>query len=116
MIVSAAFALLISGYVIAFDYLPESWKSIYTFGPVFFLIIIAYGGARMARKTYLVDYAPAEERPLYVSVANTFMGLMTLLSGVLSLVSGFLGVEAMILALMFLMILAIVAAIRLKEI
>lgn len=116
MIVSATFALLISGYVIAFDYLPESWKSIYTFGPVFFLIIIAYGGARMARKTYLVDYAPAEERPLYVSVANTFMGVMTLLSGVLSLVAGFLGVEAMILALMFLMILAIVAAIRLKEI
>lgn len=116
MMVSAALALLISCYVIAFDHLPDGWQSIYTFGPVFFLIIIAYGGARMARKTYLVDYAPADERPLYVSVANTFMGIMTLLSGVLSLVAEFLGVEAMIFALMFLMMLAILVASRLKEI
>jgi MFS family permease len=116
MIVSAVFALIICGYVIVFEFLPDSWQSIYTYGPVFFLIIMAYGGARMARKTYLVDYAPSDERPLYVSVANTFMGIITLISGVLSLVAGFFGVKMMILALMILMVLAIFFATRLKEV
>ncbi|WP_424961328.1 MFS transporter [Ekhidna sp.] len=115
MMVSAAFALLISGYVIAFGFLPDTWQNIYAFGPVFFLIIIAYSGARMARKTYLVDYAPSDERPLYVSVANTFMGVMTLLSGVLSVVAGFFGIKVMIASLMLLMFLAILFGSKLKE-
>lgn len=115
MMVSAVFSSLICGYVLVFDFLPKDYQTIYTYGPVFFLIIMAYGGARMARKTYLVDYAPAEERPLYVSVANTFMGIITLLSGILSLVAGFFGVKIMIATLMILMIVSVFYAKILKE-
>ncbi|WP_425391061.1 MFS transporter [Ekhidna sp.] len=115
MMVSSAFAVIICLYVLLFDNLPSDFQNIYFFGPVFFLIIMAYGGARMARKTYLVDYAPSDERPLYVSVANTFMGVMTLLSGVLSVVAGFFGVKVMIASLMLLMILAILFGSKLKE-
>ncbi|SNS85234.1 Major Facilitator Superfamily protein [Ekhidna lutea] len=116
MIVSAAFAAIICLYVLLFNSFSESFKSIYTFGPVFFFIIIAYGGARMSRKTYLVDYAPSKERPLYVSVANTFMGFITLIAGALSIIAGFLGVKVMIAFLMLLMILAGLSAIKLEEV
>ncbi|MEP0987482.1 MFS transporter [Ekhidna sp.] len=116
MMVSSGFAFLICAYVLMFDFLPKDFQTIYAYGPVFFLIIMAYGGARMARKTYLVDYAPADERPLYVSVANTFMGIITLFSGILSLVAGFFGVKIMIATLMSLMLISIFFAGKLKEI
>jgi len=116
MMLSALMGVFTGAFVILFQFLPDSLQNEYVFSITFFLIIISYGGARMGRKTYLVDYAPSDERPLYVSVANTFMGIMTLLSGLLSLVAGFFGVDAMILALMFLMVVSIFASSRLKEI
>ncbi len=116
MIFSSFFAIAVCAYALCFDLLSNEWQTIYTYGPIFFLIVIAYGGARMARKTYLVDYAPKDERPLYVSVANTFMGIITLLSGVLSLIAGFFGVKIMIVLLVVLMLLAAFSAMRLKDI
>ncbi|MBR33834.1 MAG: MFS transporter [Spirochaetaceae bacterium] len=57
-------------------WLEDRWLSYACLGLVFVHSIV-YSGARLARKTYLVDYAPKEDRSTYISVANTFMGFFT---------------------------------------
>lgn len=59
---------------------PEA-LSAFSYAPVFFLLGIAEAGARVGRKTYLVDAAPSEERPLYVAFANSSIGLFALVLG-----------------------------------
>ena len=116
MVISGFLGALVCGYVVLFDQFPADWRNIYTFSPVFVLIIMVYGGARMARKTYLVDYAPKDERPLYVSMANTSIGVLILASGALSLVANYFGVITMIVVLAFMMVLAALSAMRLKDV
>ena len=48
---------------------------------MFFLIATFHGGARLGRKTYLVDMANADNRSTYVAVSNTFIGLFMLAAG-----------------------------------
>lgn len=115
MIFTSLFAAVVCAYVVIFNYFPSSWINTYTYAPVFFLIIMAYSGARMARKTYLIDYAPEGERPLYVSLANTSIGILVVLSGVLGLIANFFGLIPMILVLMGLMLLAARYASMLQE-
>lgn len=116
MVIAGVLGAMVCGYVVVFQYLPIDWQNIYTFSPVFVLMIMVYGGARMARKTYLVDYAPKDERPLYVSMANTTIGLFVLASGGLSLIANYFGVVAMIAVLAGMMVLASLSAIRLKDV
>jgi hypothetical protein len=62
----------------------------------FLFIGFARAGVRMGRKTYLIDYAPEQQRPLYVALSNTFIGLLALAGGTLGLVAQTLGVNAVI--------------------
>lgn len=117
MTVGALLAALVCVFVLLYEQLiPAAFQSIYTYSPVFLLIIIAYGGARMGRKTYLVDYAPSDDRPLYVSVANTSIGLLVLVSGVLSVVASLFGVQVMIGVLTGMMLLSAWIAYCLKNV
>lgn len=50
---------------------------------IFLLIGFAQAGLWLGRKTYLVDGAPEDDRPLCVAVSNTLIGMATLCSGVL---------------------------------
>jgi len=61
------------------------------FMPVFFLLGVAESGARLGRKTYLVDGAPADERPLVVAFANTVIGVVALGFGLLGLLADLAG-------------------------
>jgi hypothetical protein len=54
---------------------------------VFLLVGVAEAGLRLGRKTYLVDGAPAAERPLYVAFANSVAGLLAFAGGVLGLLA-----------------------------
>ncbi|TVR54714.1 MAG: MFS transporter [Puniceicoccaceae bacterium] len=47
----------------------------------FFLLGVIHGGARVGRKTYLVDYASGDRRTTLVAVANTFIGVVLLVMG-----------------------------------
>ena len=75
-----------------------------------------YGGARLSRKTYLVDFAPKDERPLYVSLSNTLIGIATLIAAGLGSLSAFLGPDGMLLVFAGLLLLAIMMAFKLKEV
>ncbi|HET8860036.1 MFS transporter [Marivirga sp.] len=104
-----AFALLF--------YFAADWNlGFFAFLPVFFINGIAYSGARLSRKTYLVDYAPEDDRPTYVSVANTFIGLFTLVAAGFGIIAQVFGLPAQIIFFMSLLALAIVLSFRLKSV
>ena len=61
----------------------------------FFLLAIAHAGVRLGRKTYLVDLAGGNKRTDYVSVSNSVIGLVLLLTssvGLLTLIMPITGV------------------------
>jgi hypothetical protein len=57
----------------------------------FFIIGIAHAGIRIGRKTYLVDMATPETRPIYVAVSNTAIGVVLLAGGVFGLLADWVG-------------------------
>ncbi|MGA9326717.1 MAG: MFS transporter, partial [Salegentibacter sp.] len=103
-------------YALLFYFLSNLQPGFYVFLPVFFINGIAYSGARLSRKTYLVDYAPAEDRPTYVSVANTFIGLFTLVAAGFGVVAQLFGLPAQIIFFLLLLIIAVLLSFRLKEV
>lgn len=48
---------------------------------VLFGLMIAYQGVRLGRSTYLVNYAPEDNRATYTAVANTTVGVALLAAG-----------------------------------
>lgn len=116
MIVSAliAAALGLSINAIAL-WLPELLASIWLLPLGYFLLTIAHEGVRIGRKTYLVNMATGNQRTDYVSVSNTCIGIVLLLIGFGSALSGF-GALNLILALSILGVLGAVMAYALPEV
>ncbi|MFP4549383.1 MAG: MFS transporter [Spirochaetales bacterium] len=96
MVLGGALALLVAGYTFAFPFFADSAGSFWWLAPVFVLNAIAYAGIRLGRKTYLVDYTPADERPLYVSLANTLVGIVMLAGSLLGLIAQLTSVQVTI--------------------
>ena len=81
----------------------------YFYAPIFLLVGLAQSAIRVGRKSYLVEAAPADERPLYKAVSNTTVGLLTLAFGALGLFAQALGVDAALTLLLALGILGVAA-------
>lgn len=71
--------------------------SLWLYGGLFFLIGLGHTGIRLGRKTYLVDFAPADRRPSYVAVANTLIGVVLLASSGLGALGALVGERGVIL-------------------
>jgi hypothetical protein len=118
---AATVALALAG-----GFLP-GWETLAdrTVGPVtpglalFSLVFLSAGfaesGVRLGRKTYLLDGAPGEKRPLMVAVANTLVGVMYALSAGLGGLAGWVGVEAVLLVLGAMAVVGTLMAWRLPE-
>lgn len=115
MVVVSVMGILTCLYAILFDQLPANLQTIYAFAPIFFVNIMAHGGARLSRKTYLVDYAPEKERPLYVSLANTVIGVFTLLTAGIGFIAELFSLEALMFFLIAMLVAVIVMALNLKK-
>ena len=50
---------------------------------ILFVLMVAYHGVRQARSTYLVDISPEDRRSVNAAVANTAIGAILLLAGLL---------------------------------
>lgn len=83
---------------------------------VFFGLGMAQAGARIGRKTYLVDYAPTKERPLYVAMANTWMGIMTIAGAGLGFISDSFGLTETLYLILALNLLGLLSSMRMPEI
>lgn len=89
--------------------------SVYIFGVLLFILGLAQAGARLGRKTYLVDSTPTEQRPTLGAVTNTIVGLVMLGGGGLGLIAHFAGLQILILLLAGLALVAAVVSWRLPE-
>jgi predicted MFS family arabinose efflux permease len=87
-----------------------------TFAVLFLLLGVAHSGARLGRKTYLVDMADADTRAAYVAVSNTVIGVLMLVGGLFGVLAEEAGVASAILALAILALLSAASAWRLREV
>ncbi len=87
----------------------------WTFAALFLAITVAHAGARLGRKTYLVDLATAQTRAAYVAVSNSLIGVLLLAAGAFGAVAERFGSATAILVLALLALVAAVSALRLPE-
>lgn len=110
-LIGMAAALLALGLGIWLDMDYTSWW----LAAIIFITGFAQAGTRLGRKTYLVDAAPDEERPLYVAVSNTLVGVIFLGSSLIGLLAGLIGVQGVIAAFTLMMLTGSVMAFRLPD-
>lgn len=91
-------------------------RSEWSFAAFLLVIGMAHGGARLGRKTYLVDMATAKTRSAYVAVSNTIIGIMLLAGGSVGWVASSYGTEYAILVLALVGIAAVAMGLSLREI
>ncbi len=83
--------------------LSENWG----LSLLFFIVCVSHAGARLGRKTYLVDMANDDNRASYVAVGNTLIGVLMLFSGGVGLIAECYSAQ---LTVLFLALLALVCA------
>jgi hypothetical protein len=64
------------------------------YAATYLLLALTHHGARIGRKTYVVDIAEGDRRTEYVAVSNTAMGVLLLVAGAISAAVATMGVEA----------------------
>ena len=107
MTVSSLLAVATGVIALIIGQIPADLQSNLVFAPVFLFIGFSQAGLRLGRKTYLVDGAPDEDRPLYVAVSNTVIGAVTLLGGGFGIIAYVFGIQTL---LVLLIVLALAAA------
>lgn len=85
-------------------------------GALIFLAAVAHHGARVGRKTYLVDMATQENRAQYTAVSNTVIGGLLLLGMLLGILDEFAGTHAVLGLLVLVSFVAGVRALRLPAV
>jgi hypothetical protein len=91
-------------------------RSPWTFAALFLAISVAHAGARLGRKTYLVDLATEQTRAAYVAVSNSAIGVLLLAGSAFGAVAQQLGSSAAILILALFAFVAAASALRLPEV
>ncbi|MEX2551149.1 MAG: hypothetical protein WD638_13060 [Nitriliruptoraceae bacterium] len=82
----------------------------------YLLLTLAHHGARIGRKTYVVDLAGGNKRTDYVAVSNTAIGVLLLITGALTSALAVLGPEVALAALAALGLLGVVVSGSLPEV
>jgi MFS family permease len=83
---------------------------------VFFLVTLCHSSVRLGRKVYLVDMANTDNRAQYVAVSNTLVGIAMLLGGIIGVIADLLNVQAVILLLSVIALVASVYTRRLANV
>ena len=105
--IAGVVALLIAGV--------EALQSPFIYTSVFVILGVAEAGVRLGRKTYLVDAAPKDERPLYVAFSNTSIGILAIAGGGLGVIAQVFGIHALVVVLLVLSLGGALAAWRMPE-
>ena len=91
---------------------PWTW----VYPACYLLLALAHTGARVGRKTYVVDMAEGDRRTEYVAVANSAMGVLLLGAGAITGLLALAGPEASLALLAVLGLTGAVCAVRLPEV
>lgn len=117
MAAAAFMSLLVMLATLALDsllpaLLGESWLA----ALLLFLAAVSHQGARIGRKTYLVDMASSENRAQYTAVSNTVIGLLLLAGAGLGIVDALLGTTAVLWLLAAIAVLAMLRSLALPAV
>jgi hypothetical protein len=82
----------------------------------YLLLALVHHGARIGRKTYVVDLAEGNQRTDYVAVSNTAIAVLLLVTGALTSALATLGPEAALVALAALGLVGVVVSGALPEV
>jgi hypothetical protein len=82
----------------------------------YLLLALAHTGARVGRKTYLVDLGEGDQRTNYVAVSNSAMGLLLLVIGGLSAAIASFGIEVALASLAALGVVGVVVSRTLPDV
>lgn len=96
MMLSAVLGAAAAGLALGLPHLFDGDALGWAYGAVFLVLGIALSGVRLGRKTYLVDGAPSEERPLFAAFSNTLVGGLSLAAGALGMLVEGGGIDAAI--------------------
>ena len=88
----------------------------WTYPVAFFLLGIAHNGVRLGRKTYVIDMAGGDRRTDYVSVGNTVIGFILLMTGLLTPLVAIITPAGMLLLLSICGLVGVVAVATLPEV
>lgn len=96
---SSLMAVAAIGMTLLLPALPGAPLQLAGFVLTFILLGLAEAGARLGRKTYLVDALPADEHPTYTAFSNTLVGCVALASAGLGAIAQIFGAAALLLLL-----------------
>ena len=101
VMVNAAIITAVLGILVfvAVSWIPFLRESNWFYPVAFFILGIAHSGVRLGRKTYIVDLAGGNKRTDYVSVSNTLIGIILLITGGISALASMISTEGIILVL-----------------
>ncbi|MDN7135875.1 MFS transporter permease [Pseudidiomarina terrestris] len=117
MAAAAFLAVLIMASALALYSFAEAWLAQqWLAGLLIFAAAVAHHGARVGRKTYLVDMATADNRAQLTAVSNTVIGGVLLLGILLGALDSYAGVEAVMVTLIVLGSIAGVRALTLPNV
>lgn len=102
-------------YALLLTLLPDNMHISYLAAAAFLIVGFAKGGVRMGRKTYIIDYAPSDQRPLYTAMSNTLIGILALAGGIFGLIAQLFGVNAVIGVLLALALTGGIVALSMPE-
>lgn len=94
------------------DWLGPAW----VLPAAYLLLSVAHAGIRIGRKTYLVDMAGGTKRTDYVSVSNTVIGVLLLVTGGVSALASLVSIESVLILLGLMGAAGTVSAVRLEEV
>ncbi|WP_417686502.1 MFS transporter permease [Pseudidiomarina gelatinasegens] len=117
MAAAACLATLIMAVALAlYIWQPEYLAQQGLAGALIFMAAVAHHGARVGRKTYLIDMATQETRAQFTAVSNTVIGVVLLLGILLGVLETYAGVEAVVGLLIVLGAIAAVRALHLPNV
>jgi len=117
MAVAAALSGLVIAAVIASYYLAPQWlDQLLPTALLIFAAAVAHQGARVGRKTYLVDLATAETRSSYTAVSNTVLGVFLLCGSGLGVIDAVYGTAMVLFLLLGVSLLASLFCLTLKRV
>ncbi|TGD73018.1 MFS transporter permease [Mangrovimicrobium sediminis] len=117
MAAAAAITALIIIATLALDGLAPDWLALPLTGPLLlFVAAVAHHGARVGRKTYLVDMADGDNRAEYTAVSNSIMGIFLLAGGALGLLDAAFGTASVLVLLLAVAVGAVLRALALPRV
>ncbi len=117
MAAAASLGVVVMLSVIGLSSFAGEWLSVMPVaGLLLFAAAVAHQGARVARKTYLVDMASSENRAQYTAVSNTVIGLFLLAGAGLGVIDAVFGTTAVLWFLVFVGSVGVVRSLTLKSV